>query len=441
MKMKVRLKSLLTISLALTMAASITACGGTASTSGTPQPAASPTAKEGTPSSTPKGTAGQIEKDAKLLVWDNGGSDEDWAKMVAAEFTKKYNVPVEVQVVSQGDAPTKLQTDGPAGLGADVFLAPHDKLGTLVASGLVLENFFPDEYKKDFMEAAITGTTMNKVLYGYPTAIDTYALFYNKDLVKQPPATMDELIAQAKAFTNKEKEKYGFMMEVGNLYFLYAFVSGYGGYVFGENNTNKADIGLNNEGAIKAGQLMQKLHKETLPLNKEDINFGLKETLFINNNLMFDINGPWAVAALQKGGVNFGVAPLPKLDNGKSPISFSGVRAYYVNSYSKYPEAASLYAKFATSEEMLMKKFEISGQMPPRNSLLENDKIKSNAIVKGFLDQAKLSVPMPNIPEMNSVWEPVGNAFTAIWNENADPKKALDASVKQVKEAMSLSQK
>ncbi|CAH1217290.1 Cyclodextrin-binding protein [Paenibacillus plantiphilus] len=384
-------------------------------------------------------TEPELEKDAKLIVWDNGGSDETWAKAVAEEFTKKYNIPVEVQVVSQGDAPTKLQTDGPAGLGADVFLAPHDKIGGLVASGLVLENFFADEYKVNFMEASITGTSMNGVLYGYPTAIDTYALFYNKDLVKNVPATMDDLIAQSKGFTDKAKEKYGFMMQVNDFFFLYGFLGGYDGYVFGDKNTNKDDIGLNNEGAVKAAQFMQKLHKEVLPLNSGDINYALKETLFINNNLMFDINGPWAVAALQEGKVNFGVAPLPKLDNGKAPTSFSGIRAYYVNSYTKYPEAAAAYARFATSEEMLMKKFEISGQLPPRISLMENETIKGNEIIKGFLDQAAVSVPMPNIPEMVPVWEAMGNAFAVIWDDNADPKTVLDKAVNQIKEAISLS--
>lgn len=380
----------------------------------------------------------EIEKDAKLLVWDNGGSDEDWAKIVAEEFTKKYNIPVEVQVVAQGDAPTKLQTDGPAGLGADVFLAPHDRIGNLVSAGLILENFFSDEYKRDFMDAAIIGTSVDDVLYGYPTAIDTYALIYNKDLVKKVPETMDELIEQAKAFTDKSKEQYGFMMQVNDFYFLHGFIAGYGGYVFGDQNTNSEDIGLNNEGAIKAGQLMQRIHKEVLPLSSADINVGVKETLFINNKLLFDINGPWAVAALQEGKVNFGVAPLPKLDNGQPPASFSGVRAYYVNSYSKYPEAASLYAKFATSEEMLMKKFEISGQMPPRTKLLDNEQIKSDEIIKGFLEQAAVSVPMPNIPEMEPVWGAMGNAFSVIWDENTDPKTVLDKAVTQIKEGITL---
>ncbi|MNJ58320.1 Cyclodextrin-binding protein precursor [compost metagenome] len=183
---------------------------------------------------------------------------------------------------------------------------------------------------------------------------------------------------------------------------------------------------------------MQRIHKEVLPLSSADINVGVKETLFIENKLLFDINGPWAIAALQEGGVHFGVAPLPKLDNGQPPASFSGVRAYYVNSYSKYPEAASLYAKFATSEEMLMKKFEISGQMPPRTKLLDNEQIKSDEIIKGFLEQAAVSVPMPNIPEMEPVWGAMGNAFSVIWDDNSDPKAILDKAVNQIKEGITL---
>ncbi|MFD2672326.1 sugar ABC transporter substrate-binding protein [Marinicrinis sediminis] len=381
-----------------------------------------------------------IEEDASLIVWDNGGSDLEWAQFVAEKFTDEYGIPVEVQEVSQSDAPTKLQTDGPAGLGADVFLAPHDQIGSLVASGLILENFYAEEYRENFLEASVIGTTMEGVLYGYPTAIDTYALIYNKDLVETPPATMDELIEQAKAFNDLANDRYGFMMEVGNLYFLHGFIAGYGGYVFGDNNTNKDDIGLNNEGTVQAAKLMQRIHEEILPLKNEDINYGLKETLFTEGKLMFDINGPWAIAALKESGVSFGVAPLPKLDNGKQPISFSGVRAYYVNAYSEYPEAASLYAKFATSEDMLLKKYELSGQLPPRKSLLENEQIKSDEIASGFLAQASSAVPMPNIPQMSVVWDPVGNAFATLWNEQSDPKPLLDAALQQIEDAISLSE-
>lgn len=376
------------------------------------------------------------EEGAELLVWSSGGAELEWTQAVADEFNKKYGINVTVEEVGQTDAPGKLVTDGPAGLGADVFMGAHDHTGSMDASGLILENYWPEEYQNDFLDATIQGTTVNDTLYGYPLAIETYALFYNKDLTDKPAATMDELIEQAKAFTNTDENKYGFMMEVGNFYFTYSFIGGYGGYVFGDNNTNPDELGLNNEGAVKAGELMVKLHDEVLPLKNEDITYDVKQSLFNEGKLMYNIDGPWALAAHKEAGVNFGVVPLPTLDNGEHPKSFSGVKAFYVNAYSKYPDAASLFAKFATTDEMLLKRFEMTGQLPPTKALLENEKIKNDEYVAPFLEQAKYAVPMPNITEMQSVWGPMGTAFVAIWNGDQAPKEALDAATQQIKDAI-----
>lgn len=376
------------------------------------------------------------EEGAELLVWESEGLEGEWLQYVGEQFENEYGIPVKYEAVTHADAPGKLQTDGPAGLGADVFAAPHDHLGSMISSGLILENSFPEEYNNEFLRASIDGTTYNGTLYGFPTAIETYALFYNKDLVTQVPETFDEMIDQAKALTDVQENKYGFMMEAANFYYVYSFMGGYGGYVFGDNNTNPEDIGLNTEGAVKGAKLLQRLHNEVLPLKIEDITYDVKNSLFDEGKLAFDINGPWAVAGHRDAGVNFGVAPLPKLDNGKSPTSFSGIRALYINSYTKYPVAATLFAQFATSEEMLLKRFEITGQIPPRISLLENETIKNDEISTAFLEQAQYAVPMPNIPEMVGVWDPIAAALTTIWNDNADPQQALDNAVTQLKETI-----
>jgi len=118
-----------------------------------------------------------------------------------------------------------------------------------------------------------------------------------------------------------------------------------------------------------------------------------------------------------------------------------GIKAYYVSSHTKYPKAASLYAKFATSEDMLMKRYELTGQLPPNKKLLDNDKIKNDKIASAFLEQAKEATPMPNIPQMQTVWGPMESAFTTIWNDNTDPKVALDAAVKQIQDAIKTQKK
>lgn len=378
------------------------------------------------------------EAGAKLKIWDSEGPEGDWLKEVTEEFADKYGVGVTYEPVGHTDAPGKLKTDGPAKLGADVFSAPHDKVGEMVASGLI----YPNDVSRaaDFLDAAVQGTSYKDKWYGYPVAIETYGLFYNKDLVKEPPKTFDELISFSKQFTDVKKSKYGFMMEVGNFYFAYSFLGGFDGYVFGKNGTDKTDIGLSSTGAVVGFKFHQKL-KEILPLNTADINYDIKKALFNEGKLAFNMDGPWAVKGHKDAGVNFGVAPLPLLPNGKHPTSFSGIRAFYVNSYTEYPNAAKLLAQFLTSKEKLAGRFKSIGQVPPRKDLLDDPSIKGDPISAAFLEQAQYAQAMPNIPEMGSVWTPMGTALEENWNKGGDPKAILDNAVKTIKDALATQSK
>jgi arabinogalactan oligomer/maltooligosaccharide transport system substrate-binding protein len=376
------------------------------------------------------------EEGAELLLWSDGDEQLEWTELMAEKFEEEYGVPVQVEEVGQEDAPERLATDGPQGLAGDVFASTHDRIGRAISAGLVLENFWPEEYEEEFMEAAITATSFDDMLYGYPSGIETYALYYNTDLVEEAPETMDELFDIANDLT--QGKQYGFMMEPENLYFTYAFLGGYGGYVFGDEGTNPNDIGLNNEGAVKGTEeVLVRMRDELLPgMANEDITYDVRTALFEGGDLAFDINGPWAVRGYEDAGVNFSVAPLPVLNNGENPTSFSGTRAFYVNAYTEYPEAASLLAQFITNEENLLEAYEITGALPPRKALTEHETIQSNEISVGFLEQASHAVPMPNIPEMPLVWDPMGAAFAEIWNRDADVQKSLDKAVKTIEQAV-----
>jgi arabinogalactan oligomer/maltooligosaccharide transport system substrate-binding protein len=226
------------------------------------------------------------------------------------------------------------------------------------------------------------------------------------------------------------------MIEPGNFYLLHGFVGGYGDFIFGENNTNPNEVGLNNEGSIKAANLMERIRDEILPMKKEDITGDVITSHFNEGKLLYYFSGPWAVKGHEEAGMNFGIKTLPKLENGEVPKTFTGTKAYYVNAYSKYPQAATLLAKFATSDEMLLKRYELTGQLPPSNALLENETIKADELNHAFLEQAQYSISMPNITEMQTVWGGMEVAYTAIWNNAAEPQAALDKGVKQISEAI-----
>ncbi|VFS40993.1 Cyclodextrin-binding protein precursor [Serratia liquefaciens] len=45
------------------------------------------------------------------------------------------------------------------------------------------------------------------------------------------------------------------------------------------------------------------------------------------------INGPWAFQPYEAAGINYGVAPLPTLPDGKPMSSFLGVKGYVVSTW------------------------------------------------------------------------------------------------------------
>ncbi len=420
--MKKRLLSLMVIT---TMVFGLTACGS--------KPAAT------TPDAPADETAGGTltpEEGASLVVWESQGPENEFMKMVAEEFTKKYNVPVTVEEVGAVDAKARMAQDGPAGVGADVFAAPHDHTGELVSSGLIIENSnFGDRIKKEFMTAAVDGLSYEGKVYGYPTAIETYALFYNKDVFPTAPKSYDEIIAKAKEFNNPKENKYTFMWDIGNAYYSHSFIAGGGGYIFGDGGTNKDDVGIDSAGAIAGANSMLAL-KEILPVNAADATTQIMEGLFDEGKIGAMIDGPWAVEGRKTAGVNFGVVKLPVLQDGKQQSSFSGIRSLFVSAYSKYPDAAQLFADFATSEDMLLKRFEKTSQIPPMLSLMDAEQIKSNEFVMPFVEQAQFAVPMPSIPQMGLVWTPYGAAFSSMWNDGVSAEEALKASAETVREAI-----
>ncbi|RAP74078.1 sugar ABC transporter substrate-binding protein [Paenibacillus montanisoli] len=433
------MKKSVSMLLVLTIAATLTACGsknnentgetnaGTVNNTGT--------ANNGTTNNAPAEDAELVpEEGATLLVWESK-EERPFVEKMMKEFTEKYGVEVKMEELGAGDQVAKLTTDGPAGIGADVVLFPHDNLGKAVAAGLVLPN---DEYGdlavSENSEVAVQAVTYDGVLYGYPRAVETYAMFYNKDLIATPPTTFDEVKEFAKTFNDSKNNKYAFMWDIGNFYFSYPFLATTGGFVYGKDGQDKSEIGLNNAGAVEGATYFASLKKEVLPLKSGDVTYDIKKGLFTGGTLAMNIDGPWAIGDIKKSGINFGAAPIPSI-NGKSSVSFSGVKAWYVNSYTKYPNAAKLFARFASTKEAQLDDFSLTGAIPANKEATQDPKIQNDEIVKAFVEQFKNSQPMPSIPEMGNVWMPIGASLSDIWNEGKDPKASLDNAVKQIQDA------
>ncbi len=373
----------------------------------------------------------QPEAGAELKIWVDK-TERTFIDSVLPLFNAKYGVKVTAEEVNVPDQGSKLETDGPIGVAADVVTLPHDKIPQAAKANLLLPNdLFEEETRATALETAIQASTYDGILYGYPETIETYALFYNKDLVPTPPKTWDEVIAFAKTFNDSANRKYAIAWN-HDTYFNSMFIQSYGGYIYGKDGTDPTDIGLNNEGAIEGMKFYQSLY-DVVPIKTTDNKYDIRTELFATGKLAMLIDGPWSLGSFL-GKVNMGVAPLPDLPGGKKTISMAGVRSFYVNSYTKYPNAAKLLARFLSTEEVQLRDFEMASIIPANKAANENEKIKNDPIINGFVEQFKNSTTMPSIPQINNVWLPAEAAFASIWDNKDDVKGAMDKAVQSIQE-------
>src|SRR5690625_2276817 len=257
------------------------------------------------------------EKPEKLKLWVNA---EDKQEQAVEEITDKYTdetgIEVELTPVDMLDQIEKLDVEGPAGNGPDIIFQPHDRIEDLVLRGLVDPINFGDK-EVDYTDTALEAVQYDGDYWGYPAVIETYAMYYNKSLVEEAPETMEDIMAIAEKDTDESNDEYGFLMEAANFYFTYPFFSGYGAYVFDQEdgNYNIEDIGLANEGAIKGGELVKEWFDEDyIP---QDLTPDIMNGLFSEGKVSTVLNGPWMVREYTDGiGDDLGVVPLPLLENG-----------------------------------------------------------------------------------------------------------------------------
>lgn len=350
---------------------------------------------------TPKKEEEKPAEKQTLTVWSHLMTPEVEAiSELANKWGAENNVDVKV-LEDQSDMQGFLQAANSKS-GPDImFGLAHDNLGTFQKAGLLSEvpagKFDNSVYAS---QAIVDAVTINGTQYAVPLAQESIALFYNKDLCAEAPQTWDELVEIA-------RDK-GFMFNVNDFYLAYGIVASNGGYVFKNNDgtLDPTDIGLGNEGAIKSYQFLQDLIQKE-KFMPADINDDIAKGEFLSGNTAFYISGPWNVASAKDAGLNFGIAPLPKMGENPTP-SFLGVQTAFVSAKSEKQDLAWDLVKYL-SENSGETLYDVGNRIPVLTAVLNNDKVGADVYTQGFAAQAKNAVPMPNIPEVAAMWAPAAD--------------------------------
>jgi maltose-binding protein MalE len=368
-------------------------------------------------------------KAVKLTIWSDN-VQKPAIDRIASAWGVKRGVDVNVVFHAFGSIPGDLKTVK-ADTAPDIIVAAHDQTGDLAANGLVVPLFPSKALKKEFPKYALDAFSYGGRLYGAPYALENVGLVVNTRLVKVPK-TFAQLEKEALAFKRRSSDNIAIAVPQGSggdAYHMYPFFSGLGGYVFGHAKNGAllpSKIGVANKVFLRNAKLIDKWNKEGLINSKVD--YGTAKNAWLKQKAAFWITGPWETDSLKSSGIPFRIIQMPKIKYRAVP--FLGVQGTMVTKFASVHGVESL-AKDLVANEMMKPSFQLdlegANQRYPANIVAGRH--VNDPVLKQFGRAGLGGVPMPNIPQMGSVWSELGGAWVkATKGPGATPARSAFAS-------------
>lgn len=349
----------------------------------------------------------------RLVVWEDVGRASTIASAVK-DFEKIYDCDVDVLEKPMYHQVELLEKQGPKGEGPDVVVLASDMVGVAKDKNLISQIHFMQVENSQYLPNSIASVTFDGELYSVPKTIETLILFYNKDLLKEPPSTLEEYVDLSKKL--RKKGKYGLLAKWELFYTTYALMHGYGAYIFRTDNDGTINLnsyGLDTDGAVESLKLLRKMSKADLVydcLSGVD-GYNRMYELFSSKKAIAVINGPWAIEDYLKAGINFGITTLPTLPNGNPMAGFLGIKGYSISKWSTHKDLAEDFLRFINEHKYALLRYKESRQVPPIISVLQDPSLANDELIQVIAQQSVHAVNMPSIPEMSYVWSVMDKAI------------------------------
>lgn len=457
------MKKKLLVPFGAALGAILVSCGGTGESS---LPGSHPTGSDGPTSSseivdanenTPVFSVfnGKLEQNVKIQVLENDTAKElGYLDELLDAFNEKYAAYGIEAVDANIDQYSDLAQDGPYGYGPDVLYQAND----VIMKYTEARHVFPipsweveafDNLPETAIEAYQGIDSGVRYTYGVPINAQAGMLFYRKDLL---PANSDadgngtpDVVESWNALWKFSKDinaadptKRGYAKALYDVYFSSGYLFSYGAYVFGDNGQNPLDIGFNKGEAWKGARVIRQLAEVIGPTCVDDsINttcygqlargeiFATMTTPDVTENFItemtaqYETEGLSSVEADAKARENLVIAGLPKLPASgdlseenpefRDMQAMGGINGYAISAYTKVPNAALEFVKFATSYEMVKLREEMLGIAPCREDVVAESQSPISENIFSRLEDGLITL-MPSINEVAQIWTP-GESF------------------------------
>ena len=366
---------------------------------------------------------------ATLTIW---ADDTRFVQVrsLADDFTASTGVAVNVVQKSESDMDTEFTTQVPTGNGPDLIVMAHDKLGALVANGVVAPVDLGED-SSTFSDVAVKAVTYNDQTYGVPYSVESVALVRNNALTQDAPTTYDDMIASGKV----SGAEYPFIIQMGDKgdpYHFYAFQTSFGAPVFQTNADGEytSELAMGGSGGTDFANWLKA--QGDAGVFSPSITGDIAKQKFLDGAAAYTVTGPWNVAAFREAGMDVSVLPVPSA--GSQPAQpFVGVQMFYQSAKSANPVAARLFFNYLATPEAQEKMQKLGG----RASAMPSVAAKSDdQDIKDFAKVAESGALAPAIPAMGSVWNYWGQTEANIVTGTETPAEGWATMITNINNAI-----
>lgn len=418
------------------MAASLAACGDNSKES---------------PSGTAAASSAPSGEKTKLTYWSGDRHDTEYIKEMITKFntTNKDNIEVELVVRSE-DYDQALDLAFTSAQSPDIFRVKENTIQTDYKKGYMapLDPYLTDDLRKKFPAMEDLNTFDGK-MYSLPNYGTTMRLVYNVDLfekagIKNPPATLKEMVEDAKKLTEAGKASgaYGIAFNLkgpnsalGRSARLIAELSGYGG--FGYNfQSGRFDFGGWKE--IMNAFKQMKDDGSMLP-GVESLDIDPLRAQFAEGKIgmyMSYSSEPGVYKNQFPAKIKWAAAPAPTITGEvKGASGFLGGQWLAISKDSKHKDEAWKFLKYMYGDDVLQGYHEKGFGISMVPSVAQKAKAPDIAGIEGFLPNKSDGV-WPITPTVNVTGVKYYDAFFKYMLEGGDIDKIIADLSKRYNDAL-----
>jgi multiple sugar transport system substrate-binding protein len=360
-----------------------------------------------------------------------GGHAEALAS-ITARF-HEANPDIRVVLTHQGHWPDlnmKLVAATAAGTPPTMSLFKTTWVPAFYGALMSLDGLIPAEITDDIFPVFLADSTFEGRLLTMPFARSTNVLFYNTDLVPEPPATWEELLAMAKELRLDRDgdgviDRFGKGIRPGPEQFAFLFLQAGGQWL----NEEETEFLIDSPAGIKAMEFLHELRQVALfqtgffsgPFGRGDVAMFWGSTAGI----------PFVARAAAPHGTRWNIAELPAGPLGIShSILMSGSAGIFELGTTEEERAAAVrFLLHLLSPEEHLYWVTRTGYLPYRFSVIKLPEwqafVEANPIWAGVTTQALLSYGYPHHVEWAAIRGVMDEMTDAVLFETMTPEEAL----------------